>query len=117
MRRSKSESNFTKLFSEIVVMRMLTKESLQRVWKNSLTSDWLPHGKARRFPHKEFYVNLKCSIDVKTAMATHRETLTDIYEVLKVSETGAVNILIKGTRILQFSEHPVLGISDSKMKL
>ena len=67
------------------------------MWKNSLTSDWLPHGKARRFPHKEFYIDLKCTKDVKTAMTTYRQTLTNIYDVLKVSEAGAVNILIKGT--------------------
>ena len=63
-----------KIISEIIVMRMLTKESLHRMWKNSLTSDWLPHGKARRFPHKEFYIDLKCTKDVKTAMTTHRDT-------------------------------------------
>ena len=83
-------------------MRMLTKESLQRAWKTSLKSDWLPHGKARRFPHKEFYIDLKYTKDVKTAMTTDRQTLTNIYDVLKVSEAGAVNILIKGTKILQF---------------
>ena len=47
--------------------------------------------------HTEFYVDVKCTKDVKTAMTTYRQTLTNIYDVLKVSEAGAVNILIKGT--------------------
>ena len=89
-------SNLYIHFVDIVEIQRLTRESLDRVWRDYMSNDWISPDKAHRFPVDKFYVDLRWTKMVKEALRTVKESMTSIYDVLAVVGPQAVNILITG---------------------
>ena len=89
-------SNLYIHFVDIEEIQRLTRESLDRVWRDYMSNDWISPDKAHRFPVDKFYVDLRWTKMVKEALRTVKENMTSIYDVLAVVGPQAVNILITG---------------------
>ena len=83
-------------FIDIAEIQRLTRESLDRVWTNYKSNDWISPDKAHRFPVDKSYVDLRWTKMVNEALRTVKESMTSIYDVLGVVGPQAVNILISG---------------------
>ena len=82
-------------FSEV---RALTKRSLQKQWKNTLSHDWIPRDKAKTFPLEDFYVELTWTRTVKGAIRNEREPMKSLHEVFNVtgSNNDGFHLLVEG---------------------
>ena len=80
----------------------MTRKSLNLMWKNYLSNDWLPPDKAYNFSVEKFYVDLKWVKMVKEALKTVKKDLTSIYDVVMAAGDGGTNILVQGIAFLNF---------------
>ena len=78
---------------------MMMKWSIQKQWKNALSHDWIPRDKAKTFPLKDFYVELRWSREVKGALKNNKTTIDSLHEMINVMILGkrSINILVEGT--------------------
>ena len=83
-------------FVDIMEIQRLTRESLDRVWRDYMSNDWISPDKAHRFPVDIFYLDLRWIKKVKEALRTVKESMTSIYDVLGVVGPQTVNIPITG---------------------
>ena len=78
------------------------KDSLDRTWKNSLSHDWIPVEKAKTFPLRDFYVELRWVRIMKRAINNFQQELASIYEIFDIEDTTnkpkATNILVTGEK-------------------
>ena len=80
-------------------VQKLTRESLERNFKNALSHDWIPRKKAKTFPLKEFYVELKWTRTVKGAIRNTKTRIGSLHEMFNFTTIGQkrINILVEGT--------------------
>ena len=84
------------------------KESLRRRLRNFLTTDWLPHDKAKTFPLRGYYVNLDWLKKIKKAMKDELVPMSKIHDLFKQIDIRPEPISILMTGIL-----PICSDSDS----
>ena len=87
-------------FSFVVLAkyRRYNKESLRRRLRNFLSTDWLPHEKAKTFPLRGYYVNLDWLKKIKKAMKDELVPMSRIHDLFKQLDIQPqpINILTTG---------------------
>ena len=92
-------SEFTSIsFTVLAEYQRYNKESLRRRLKNYLSTDWLPHDRAKTFPLRGYYVNLDLLKKIKKATEDEPISLGRIHDLFTQLEMQPkpINILIIG---------------------
>ena len=82
----------------MVEIQKHTRDSLKWNLKNALSHDWIPRDRAKTFPLKDFYVELKWTRTVKGAIRNTKTTIGKIHEMFNFKKLGKkrINILVEG---------------------
>ena len=86
-------------------LQTYTKQSLERMWRNNLSNDWMSRDKASSFPVDRFYVNLMWTKTVKGVLKNEKQELSSIFEILQTTERKAINILVEGIKDCSLFPH------------
>ncbi len=90
-----------------------TKRSLETRLKKSLSCDWMPKSQAKKFPLRQYYVQLELCREIWGPFCDEKETLLGIHDLIeyidavnkgeRCSATGTTsvsNVLIQGNALV-----------------
>ena len=93
------------LSADVAEIQKLTRESLERKFKNALLHDWIPRDKAKTFSVKDFYVELKWTRTVKGAIRNTKTRIKSLHAMFNFTTLGQkrTNILVEGRSTIFFN--------------